>query len=322
MRTLKRLGIGCSIFVAIIAALIYLAWRPAVDTTTLPTEGIRHFADIPIPQAPPDFNTLRFITYNIGYAYGDKNNTGEMLSASQITTHLNQMIGALAALHPDCIGLQEVDFDAARTHHIDQLAYLAHGLQMPFAAYVVTWNHRYVPWPYWPPSHHFGQIVSGQAVLSRYPITAQTTTLFAKPATNPWWYNLFYLDRIAQRLTLQLGAQTAVVWNVHAEAFDEPTRHLQLQQLAAAVRAETGRIWVLGDFNNASHHAFTTEFGNAAGLHNAELPAMTYSFASFAPDNKIDHIFYREPIALRTADTVRSLMASDHIPVWAEFALH
>lgn len=320
MRLLKRLVLGLSITVITLGMLIAIAARPA-DVDIAP-DGIRHFVEFaaPPPALPPQ--SLRIVTYNIGYAYADQNNTGNRLTETAVRKNLDAMITALSDLQPDVIGLQEVDFAAHRTHYIDQLAYLAHGLKMPFAAYAVTWNRRYVPWPYWPPSRHFRQVVSGQAVLSRYPIVAQTIHHFAKPASNPFWYNLFYLDRLAQRVTVQVGPQPAIFWHVHLEAFDESTRHGQLQTLATLARQEGApHLWVLGDFNSESHAVATIEFGNATQLQNVEFPGMTYSVQSWSPAGKIDHIFSRRHFPITTAGTATQLLASDHIPVWAEVGL-
>ena len=46
--------------------------------------------------------------------------------------------------------LQEVDFASQRTHDIDQLHYIAAALGWGFAARVITWECRYVPYPVWP----------------------------------------------------------------------------------------------------------------------------------------------------------------------------
>ena len=78
--------------------------------------------------------------------------------------------------------------------------------------------------PYWPPSAHFGRILSGQAVLSRYPIAKNDRIVLEKVASNPFYYNAVYLDRLAQVTEVQVGGQSVILINLHLEAFDNPTR--------------------------------------------------------------------------------------------------
>lgn len=319
MRILRRLAVGAGLVVATLASLVYWASRPAVDSTRLPREGITHFAEITATASPAQ--AMHIITYNIGYAYGDKNNTGLSLTERQVRQHLDDMIASLSDRRPDILGLQEVDFAARRTHRIDQLAYLAQGLRLPFAAYVITWNRRYVAWPYWPPARHFGQVVSGQAVLSRYPIVTHTTHTFAKPTSNPFWYNLFYLDRVAQRVTIDIGHKQVVVWHAHLEAFDTAARGDQLKQLATLIAQERDHMRIaLGDFNSELDTEQLLTFRRTTGLESAEPPGTTNTFPSWAPEEKIDHIFYHPDYTSLVAGTIPSLLASDHLPVWAELA--
>src|SRR5690606_20559225 len=144
----------------------------------------------------------------------------------------------LLRMRPDLIFLQEVDFRSARSFDIDQLRLLCEKLGMPYAAYTLTWNKKYVAWPYWPFSLHFGRLVSGQAVLSRFPIKQQVLVQFEKPAENPFWYNWFYLDRVVQRMKVEIGTQSVSVYNIHLEAFTIQTRKEQLQKLSDQIRQD------------------------------------------------------------------------------------
>ena len=52
-------------------------------------------------------------------------------------------------------------------------------------AYAVNWDKRYVPFPYWPPVVHFGEMLSGQGVLSKFPILMNKKIVLQKPEENP-----------------------------------------------------------------------------------------------------------------------------------------
>jgi endonuclease/exonuclease/phosphatase family metal-dependent hydrolase len=325
---------------SLLALFILWAHAPAVSPKELPSSGIVQFAGIPSEEGSSSLSSpkeLRIVTYNIGYASGVKNNTSEPLSRSEVEGNLKAMVKALKELRPDLVFLQEVDFDAARTFRINQMVALARGLGMPYAAYVLTWNKNYLPWPYWPLKGQFGRIVSGQAVLSRFPIEKQELLRFPKPSSNPFWYNWFYLDRIAQKIVLKGAPEPRVVWNVHLEAFDSKTRLEQVERLGRWVEEETiPEKWVAGDFNSVSVYRkdlpdeerknledngeSLQRFQEITGLKNAETREAFFTIPSWAPVKKIDHIFYSEKgFRLKGTGTSSGLTASDHLPVWSEF---
>ncbi|MCC6273060.1 MAG: endonuclease/exonuclease/phosphatase family protein [Deltaproteobacteria bacterium] len=196
---------------------------------------------------------LKVVTYNVGYASGEKNNTIEKPTTQEVYANLDAMIESLRRLAPDVLCLQEVDFASARSSQIDQLSYLARGLGTTFGAKAVTWDVAYLPFPFWPPRAHFGKVLSGQAILSRYPIVAQNSILFEKPPLNPFWYNPFYLDRIAQRATVDWDGHPVGLWNVHFEPFYHQHRMNQTMQLAERLRKEAGPYEIVaGDFNSSN----------------------------------------------------------------------
>lgn len=324
---------------AIVCGLgIWYAAGPALEAEKFPSQSILQLIQSPLPVATTTPASLKIISYNIGFASGEKNNVGEPITREEVEKNLLEMVEALKPLRPDILGLQEVDFFSARTLDINQLEYLSKALKMPYVAYVITWNKRYLPWPYWPPTHHYGRIVSGQAVLSRFPILSQEVEFLKKPRENAFWYNWFYLDRVLQKLTIQLGTQTLKVWHVHLEPFKKATRLEQSQVLAAVVRQDPSP-WkiVFGDFNSVS--AFRPGlseakrknledqgeplkfFSEETGLKNAEGSVPHYTFPSWDPYKRIDHIFYSPSLKLRVEGTIEGLTASDHLPVWAEFSL-
>lgn len=281
---------------------------------------------------------LTLVTYNMGYASGLKNNQGNVLTREEIAQNLNTMITTLKAKNPDVVALQEVDFFAKRSFDSDQARVLADGLGLPYMAYTVTWNKRYLPWPYWPISHQFGRVISGQAILSRYPIVSQKTYLQDKPKKNAFWYNWFYLDRIFQNVQIDVNGKKISVWNVHLEAFDEMARLMQAQKLAELAKSDGAALkFVLGDFNSASFvnpeisagektdspQAFNL-FLKQSEMKATESNSPAYTFPSNLPIQKIDHIFYAGEAALLESGVITQtsspdhgkFTASDHLPVW------
>lgn len=332
MKKLKIVLVLC----VLVGGVIGYAISPAVFSDSFPSQKIIRFQSPENSQKPwaePQF--LKWVTYNIGYASGKKNNQPEKLSEQEVKSNLDVIASEIKKLNPDVVALQEVDFASDRTHQINQFEYLAKALNMPYGAYVVTWNKRYLPWPYWPPKVHYGKMISGQAILSRYPIENQRVLEFSKPTENPFWYNWFYLDRVAQKVNIRVGYQGLVVWNVHLEAFQPRTRENQAILLAEWVALEPNPLKVvLGDFNSISQKKkdLTPEemkdleddglalkkFQEATSLVNAEAHAEFFSMPSWNPVKKIDHIFYKPDAWVELASgNVEKVMASDHLPIWS-----
>ncbi|MFO1463485.1 MAG: endonuclease/exonuclease/phosphatase family protein [bacterium] len=308
------------------------ALQPGVSPQKLAQAGILSFAPDAgkVPLSQP--KELRVVTYNIGYASGEKNNKGAILSREEVEKNLDAIVTRLREFKPDLVFLQEVDFHAKRSFDIDQMRRLAEGLGLPYGAYVVTWNKKYVAWPYWPLSRHFGRVVSGQAVLSRFPIQGQQLIEFPKPAENPFWYNWFYLDRIVQHLTLQFGDGAASVYNVHLEAFAEATRREQLEQLSRLVKADPNGLKVVaGDFNLAApiapgkddpdrdREGLLQKFSTVTQLAQAQGSSPLFSMPSWGPYKRIDHIFISPAWRLEKMGNFAGLVASDHLGIWAVF---
>ncbi len=332
---MKKLNIVLLLCI-LVGGVIGYAASPAVFSDSFPSQKIIRFHNLENPQHISTLpNFLKLVTYNIGYASGEKNNQALRLSEQEVKSNLDKIAEEVKKLNPDIVCLQEVDFDAARTHRINQFEYLAQALGMPYGAYALTWNKRYLPWPYWPPSVHYGRMVSGQAVLSRYPIEHQMVLEFSKPSENAFWYNWFYLDRVAQKVNIRVGYQGIVVWNVHLEAFHPKTRESQAVLLAEWVGLEPNPFKVvMGDFNSVSKTKKNLteiekkdledkgealkKFQEATGLSNAEANAEFLSMPSWNPIKKIDHIFYKPDSWVELASgNVEKVTASDHLPVWS-----
>lgn len=317
------------IFGLALTFLLY-AFQPGIPENTLPTSGILQLSKpSPLPPAPP-FSSVNIVTYNIGYGSGRKNNQGSILTRKEVEENLKQISKAIKKLHPDIVFLQEVDFHSARTFYINELNYLAERLGLSFAAYVLTWNKNYVAWPYWPPSRHFGRLVSGQAVLSRFPILSQRVTIFDKPPSNPFWYNWFYLDRKAQTVKIRMGNQTWSLFQVHLEAFDPKQREKQLNQLVTLVRQPDTPFKILGgDFNLAWEGTGAPQeevrenreqlkiFSQKSGLSMAGWKKHFLTFPSWQPDMRIDYIFFSDSFRLEDVGNLTTILGSDHLPVWA-----
>jgi endonuclease/exonuclease/phosphatase family metal-dependent hydrolase len=282
-----------------------------------------------------DDGVFTVVSYNIGYLSGLTNNLAVARDRQLYDTNLETARAALAGLNADFIGFQEIDLNSRRSFNVDQVAALAEKLGFAQGAIALNWDKRYVPFPYWPPTAHFGRIVSGQALLSRYPITANERVVLQKVASKPFFYNALYLDRLAQVTQVDVQGQPLILINVHLEAFDAPTRRQQTQVMLDLFNQYDAEypVLMLGDFNSSPQSSDGTEPTINALLQadylRAEFPSELFSspavltFPSDQPEVKLDYVFYN-PAKIEAVDArvvQEAAQASDHLPVMMRFRL-
>lgn len=287
---------------------------------------------------------IKILTWNLGFLYG-KGSEGpgyEYRDQSFFKERMEELITFIRKENPDILCLQEIDFDSSRSGGINQARELALKAGYPYLAQAVSWKANYIPFPYWPLSRNFGSMKSGGAILSKYPLKRHNVELFAKPASNPWWYNLFYLHRYAQSATVTIRDKDYVIMNLHLEAFDKADRLKQVRQLQE--RVEENQVdFAAGDYNMVPGRAIkknkftesTDDYENdesfvvmSGGKMKEAIPEEIYlrsesryfTFPSWKPDRRLDYIFYDSSHRLMRAEVLSSKL-SDHLPLKASFQI-
>lgn len=242
---------------------------------------------------------LHVVTYNIGYLSGMTNNTPQRPTREFYANNEKRIIPALRALNADIVGFQEIDFNSERSYRTDQAKMICDSL-FQYGAFAVNWDKRYVPFPMWPPKVHFGKVLSGQAVMSAYPLPDQEVRRLEKVKSNPFYYNALYLDRLAQIVTVNHPVKPFKVINLHAEAFDAETRRRQLNyiyDLFWELEKEYPVI-LLGDFNsdpdfpNAEIDIFLNDIRFSIAAFDRSTPATSFkTYPSVNADERLDYIF-------------------------------
>lgn len=266
------------------------------------------------------------VTYNIGYLSGMTNNKAVEKPKSLFDTHLKRVLGALEKVNPDIIALQEIDYDAERSHQVNQEEAIEK-LGYKYIAKGVNWDERYLPFPYWPPNMHFGKVVSGQSILSKYPLKDYERIVLPRVEDSPFYRDAFYLERLLQVVKVTIENRDVVLLNVHLEAFDKKTRAIQL----AAVMKEFKKYSasyptiLLGDFNSDPKYTdpVVQELFDAPGIGNAAFSKDNYdlTFDTAKPFERLDYIFFTEKTLLEVEGKVLKEFgqASDHLPVELRF---
>jgi len=276
------------------------------------------------------FSQLRVLSWNIGYGYG-MGSAGEgyaTKSRAHFERELLKMVKLFDEYKIDVALIQEIDQDSGRSGHLDQVKYLAENSNLRFAAYAPSWKANYVPFPYWPPTNHFGKVYSGGAVLSRFPILENRINLWSKPSSFSYIYNFFYLFRYTQNVLLQLpnGREYSFV-NSHLEAFDDVHRDRQGKWMAERVDrylSEGSPVLAIGgDFNvdsqSRSAQALMALF---PGFRDTFAGSNLLSFPADKPDRRIDYILVKKENSVQSRKIPQVGEISDHLPLILEVDLN
>lgn len=341
---MKILGLGFLLFV--LSFVIFLLWA------SYPWSLSGSSRKVPVTQLDEavlngpheEEGVVRVLTWNLGFLYG-KGSEGsgyDTKDSAFFEGRLEELIRFIRKENPDILCLQEIDFRSHRSGKLNQARELAVKAGYPYVAEARSWEANYIPFPYWPLSRNFGSMSSGGAILSKYPITEHSVELLSKPASNPWWYNLFYLHRYLQRATVTIRNRDFVVVNLHLEAFDKADRLKQVRRLRE-ILGETPADFIAGDFNMVPGKATkknrfvdsTDDYENdlsfaamAEGSYKEVIPeeiytsseARYFTFPSWKPDRRLDYIYYDPGHRLMRAEVLSSKL-SDHLPLKASFQI-
>ena len=239
---------------------------------------------------------MRLVLYNIRYGTGGKMNRFPLSGyLGRTTRHLDTLARFLNDLHPDIIGLVEVDAGSYRSRRCNQAEELAEELGH-FHVYRSKYSER-SPFARWVPVLN----KQGNALLARDTIRAQ---------------RFHYLNAGMKRLVIELELDHVVIFLVHL-ALSFRVRHGQLSDLQKLIRDCKKPLLVAGDFNALWGEAEIDLFLAATGLRNAN-PRNEPSFPSWAPKRHLDFILHSPGIQVGRFE-VPKVPYSDHLPLVCDF---
>ncbi|MEC0088911.1 endonuclease/exonuclease/phosphatase family protein [Paenibacillus macquariensis] len=255
-KSLKWLGWIVVTIVAIVA--IFLIYVTVVDYK--PTAQIQLQTDNNNGSGLKQGEAFTVTTFNIGYAGLDQGQdffmdggTMSRSSSRQQTEENLLSIGAiLKETQSNMYLLQEVDKNASRSNHINEVEEL--GNLLPEYSRTFALNYK-VPWVPVPVLHPMGSVVSGLLTLSKFQSTSNTR--FGLPGKESWPVQQMELDRafIASRFPVDNGKELVLI-NLHLSAFDKGgvIRKQQLDFLSNYIRKEIGKgsyLVIGGDWNHS-----------------------------------------------------------------------
>jgi endonuclease/exonuclease/phosphatase family metal-dependent hydrolase len=335
---MKKTLLGIFLLLSVMI-VIFFFWASANRLDASQYAKISEYTQIADDDTASD--TLSVMTYNIGYLSGMTNNLAADTDDKFYGNNLSRAIKLYAKYQPTIAGFQEIDFGASRSYDVNQLDAIGEACDYPTSAMTVNWDKNYLPFPYWPISAQYGKMLSGQAILSHYPIISNERIVMEKPASNPAYYNAFYIDRLAQVVKTKINGRELIIINTHLEAWDIPAREKQAKIVRDLYEKYTADypVLLIGDFNSIppvdpNPDAYYTEDRTMDIIFEGTniAPAIAdstylkgvsahYTFNSVAPYQKIDYIFYNSDkiTAISGEVVVEAGDISDHLPVRFEF---
>ena len=313
------------LFLLIVAAVIFFFWA---SSSTLNEKDYAKIITVDEFSAPKNDSIFSIATYNIGYLSGMTNNRAVAKPHSLFDNNLQKVLTEIKIINPDIIAFQEIDYNASRSYHVNQEEKIA-ALGYNYRARSINWDERYLPFPYWPISMHFGKVISGQSILSKYTLKDQERIVLQRVADAPFHRDAFYLERLAQVVKVILNEKEVILINVHLEAFDKSTRAMQFKEVLALFNKykENYPTILLGDFNSRARdkESVVQELFNKKNIGNASFSSQNpeNTFDTKKPFERIDYIFYtKNSIEYVSGKVLNEFgQASDHLPVFMEFRL-
>lgn len=236
---------------------------------------------------------IRIATYNIHKCRG----MDRRVSPARIADVLSE-------LDSDVIAVQEVLGPGDNGSAVDQAAFLAERLGCSFV-FGETRKHEGAAY--------------GNATLSRLPITFTAN------------YDITWKSRERRgclRADIQVSQDATLhVFNVHlgTSLFERPHQAKRLLSDEILNRqGHTGPRVVMGDFNEWTRGVATRLMGSHLESVDMKLLGRRRTYPGLLPVLHLDHFYYDRTLALKSFRLHRSraaLVASDHLPLVADFAL-
>ncbi len=319
LKFLMYLLIGIILFI-----VVFFFWASS------PNYSLEDYSKVTTNDYPQKIDTdsiFSIVTYNIGYLSGMTNNRAIEKPKSLFDNNLEKVKTEFKLLNADIIAFQEIDYASARSYKINQQNEIAK-LGYNYVAKAVNWDEKYVPFPEYPISMHFGEMLSGQSIISKYPIKDHQRIVLERIKDNPFYRDALYLERLAQVATVTIENKDIIIINIHLEAFDKPTRTKQLNYVIGLFNEYKEKMptILLGDFNSNPDDddpAIKKVF-DLKGVGNAAFgDSYEYTFDSANPHKRIDYIFYTKNTIEYIDGKVLTQFgeASDHLPVEMRFRL-
>lgn len=197
--------------------------------------------------------TLEVMSYNIKFGGGridfffDCHGTRVLMTEPEVIENLERLADIINEVDPDILLLGEVDVNSKRSAFVDQVQWLLDHTKMNFGAYASQWRADFVP------SDGLGAMDSGNAILSRWPLTEATRFALPLREDQADIVRYFYLRRnILEAKVAPDGRSPLQLITIHAEAYSRDgtkKKHIEIFESHVDAAARRGTVIAGGDLN-------------------------------------------------------------------------
>jgi len=260
---------------------------------------------------------LSIATYNIAHGRGAKLGERNWKGGNkQQRVHRLENIGKyLSKNNLDIVVLNEVDFSATWSYNINQADVIAQAGGYP---YVATQRNIDIYTP-------VAQLRSGNAIISRYPISSAELRRFKARSTVE---NMVAGNHDSLIATIALNNKKKIkVWGVHLEFRDEMTRLKAAEIILEEQQKNNDAIILAGDFNSQpvaheGRYSAISKLMNSGYYQSypASKSATTLTFPTEKPDRTLDWIFVPKQYQIFSGHVLKAKY-SDHLPIAVQVKL-
>lgn len=314
-------------------------WGSSSPSSSQENSGVHTYG---FDSAPADRDTFTVVTYNTGGYDGESaNGTGESYSSKW-----SRLFNLVRETNPDVVGLQNIDLRAPQSTRRSPLDSI--GTQFEYAAAAQAANSEPLSLSLFRPQGE-ASALSGQAILSRYPIRQNVRRVLSRPSLH-FWRDAIYPERPIQIAALDIGGWPLLIMNAHLDASHVETREEQARTVNRLYHRLAQRgfpIILLGSFNAEMPSARSSAFGEGDARSDDDTmellldgtnlqPALSSESARVTgqsvgtypatnPTETRDYIFFHPRLIYRTDSDIVcgevSASSSDHCAITMSFFL-
>jgi len=262
-------------------------------------------ATAPTATTPP---RLKVMAWNIKFGGGrvdfffDYWGDRVQLTPDELRVNMTGLYKLINEVRPDVLMVEEIDVNSRRSRYFDMVGGILENTYLSYAAYVPTWDSRYVP------KEGMGRMNMGMAIFSVFPIASAETIPLDDRTDLDVATKTFYIHRTVGRAVVDLGPSQVAAFVVHTEAYDtDGTASRQFVQIQDILKAEALPFVIGGDFNAIPPSSVKT------AIFNDEAPK-SVGTAYAQPPYKLDDMkpFFEQYVPEITLDRYGTTEANQH----------
>ncbi len=249
MKYYRPLTLICTVLVG--AALV--GGCDPFDTTFADIEPAMTYKAKKLTDVPDTPSDVTVMDWNVKFGGGridfffDCYGKRVLMTHDEVIHNLKGLAKKIRQVDPDVLTLEEVDVDSKRAAYVDELQWLLDHTDLNYAVYASQWSADYVP------SDGLGRVNSGNAILSKWPLTDGTRRALPLISEQDALTRYFYLRRNILEAQVQAGDKPFWVLVTHTSAYSKDgTKKKQLDLFHKRLQEldDAGEVFVGGgDFN-------------------------------------------------------------------------